>query len=543
MPPPAAELRNIGALPWAQRAAVTPGVHLDAKSSPLLIPLGTEAMFRPRGTPCSETRATAPVGRRSQRTTLSDPGGSVARTVARGGQIVATSRKKVSVTCAKCGYMRSVRAALVRGFDALVCERHHLASPPASLVVPAGQVVTVTSNVAGYFAGYTVNAPTPAQELSLWRATALAAAAAGRPAPPPPPVPDVPAWQPVVDALTAKLGPNGWELADADSERGRRGRVWTVRIYTDFGWAGFLAGSPRQIASDLAAIRDHYARQTAAAGLTCPHCDADLSPTAPATRCACGSIAWQPAAWNAHNLVTAIADVLAYIDDAPPYEVAAEQVLLTCLLESHIDWDASEPHRPALTFHDLADALRVLVPSARWATIGERLRAVLPVGVQWEGGRAAQLRQAATALGYQLVRVHPSDSLRIPCLAAADDTERGLPAWFDVTATTGGGWQLRIDADAGRLWQRCVDGHPDVDDIDLGEAVEQVLDDAMLSSDHATWAVATYWGEGALAIARPIDDPFDAAALSSALRDGVEAVAAIHSAVTTHVTALLRDAD
>ncbi|MEU4644631.1 hypothetical protein [Micromonospora sp. NPDC023814] len=312
-----------------------------------------------------------------------------------------------------------------------------------------------------------------------------------------------------------------------------------MKIYTDFGWAGFLAGSPRRIAADLAAIRDDYARQAAAAGLTCPRCDADLSPAAPATRCGCGSIAWHPVAWTAGDLVSAIADVLAYVDDAPSYEVAAEQVLLTCLLEPpHIEWDAGELPRVAGTFDDIAAALRVLVPSARWATIGGRLCGVLPVGVHWEGGPGAQLRQAATVLGY---RVHPISSLRIPCLAAGDDADHDLPTWFDVTAS-GEGWQLRIDAGAGRLWQRCVDEHPDVDDTDLDEVVGDVLGDAMLSGDHAVWSVATSWWEGVLAVARPIDDPFDAAALCAALREGVEAVGTLHATATTRVTASLRGA-
>ncbi|MEU8263301.1 hypothetical protein AB0C02_22065 [Micromonospora sp. NPDC048999] len=433
-----------------------------------------------------------------------------------------------------------MRPGLVRGFDALVCARHQLSGRPASLVVPDGHVVTVTHSVAGYFTGYTVSEPTPAQERSVWRAAALVAAAAGRPAPPPPSEPEVPAWQPVIDALTASLGPDGWDLAEAVSEGGRRARVWTVKIYTDFGWAGFLAGSPRQIAADLAAIRDDYARQTAAAGLTCPRCDADLSPIAPASRCDCGSIAWQPRSWTANDLVSAITDALAYIDDVPPYEVAAEQVLLTCLLEPHITWGPGEWRWETGTFHDLALALQVLVPRARWATIGERLCAVLPVGVRWEGGRAERLRQAASLLGYQLVRAHPIEDLRIPCLAAGDDTDRGLPAWFDVTAADGG-WQLRIDADGERLRQRCIDEHPDADDEALGEAIDQVMEDLILSDDPGTWALVTFWWEGALAVARPIDDPSDAAALSAALCEGVEAVGALHTDVTTRVTALLRD--
>ncbi|MFU8851194.1 hypothetical protein ACNAW0_09460 [Micromonospora sp. SL1-18] len=434
-----------------------------------------------------------------------------------------------------------MRAALVRGFDALVCARHRLPDPPASLVVPDGHLVAVTPNVAGYFTGYTVSEPTPAQARSVWRAKALVAAATGRPAPPPPPDDDMSAWQPVIDALTAKLGPDGWDLADAVSERGRRGRVWAVKIYTDFGWAGFLDGTPRQIAAELAAIRDDYAREIAAARLNCPRCDADLSPTAPTTRCDCGSVAWQPVAWNANDWVSAIADALAYIDDAPPYEVAAEHVLLTCLLEPHIQLYAGDPRLPAVTFEDIAAALQVLVPNARWATIGERLRAVLPLGALWEGGRAAQLRQAASALGYELVRSHPIHDLRTPCLLAGDDTDRGLPKWFDVTAADEG-WQLRIDADAGRLRQRCVDEHPDTDDEDLGEAIDQVLDDIMLSDDDVTWAVDGYWWEGSLTVARSIDDPGDVAVLTAALREGVEAVAALHATVSTRVTAFLRDA-
>ncbi len=463
------------------------------------------------------------------------------------------ARKKVNVTCAECGCTRSVRPALVRGFDALVCARHRRADPPATLVVPDGHVVAVTFDVAGYFDGYTVRESTPAEARSLWRAAALAAAATGRPAPPPPPAADMPAWQPVVDALTAKLGADGWELADAASERGRRGRVWTVKIYTDFGWAGFLAGSPRQIAADLAAIRDDYAGQTAAAGLTCPRCDADLSPTAPAARCSCGSIAWRPARWNANDLVSAIADVLAYLDDAPPYEVAAEQVLLTRLLQPGNTWDEWSPREPlrtapafeddALTFNDIAAALQTLVPEARWATIGERLCGVLPMGARWEGGRAARLRQAASDLGYRLVREHPVNSLPIPCLSAGEDTDLDLPKWFDVTAAPGG-WQLRIDADADRLWQRCVDEHPDVDDTELDDVVGEVVGYAMPCGDDEVWAVATPWweGEGALAVGRRIDDPFDAAALSTALREGVVAVAALHTTAATQVSAHFRGA-
>jgi hypothetical protein len=269
-----------------------------------------------------------------------------------------------------------------------------------------------------------------------------------------------------------------------------------------------------------------------------------LSPTAPAARCDCGSIAWRPAGWNANDLVSAIADVLAYVEDAPPYEVAAEQVLLTCLLQPCNTWDESSPPYTPLTFHDIAAALQVLAPKARWATIGERLCAVLPVGVSWDGGRAGRLRQAAGDLRYRLVREHPVNSLPIPCLLAGEDTDRDLPKWFDVSAARGG-WQLRIDADAGRLWQRCVDEHPDVDDTELDDVVGEVVDYAVPCGDDGVWAVATPWweGEGVLAVARRIDDPFDAAALSTALRDGVVAVAALHTTAATQVSAHLRGAE
>lgn len=101
----------------------------------------------------------------------------------------------------------------------------------------------------------------------------------------------------------------------------------------------------------------------------------------------------------------------------PPYEVAVEQVLLTCLLRPCIprdEWSVCEPRWPALTSEDAAAALRVLVPGTRWATIGERLHALLPVGV------ALPMRAPPASVG--------ADSWAVDCgLLGADGSLLGIP--------------------------------------------------------------------------------------------------------------------
>ncbi|GAA1656130.1 hypothetical protein [Actinoplanes couchii] len=296
------------------------------------------------------------------------------------------SNLRVPVTCCVCGQVRQVRPALVRGFDVLACSRH-----PASdveLPVPDGHHLVTAGGVAGHFTGYTVVATTPSQARAAHRAASTAAAAMGRPAPEPDFDPgDTSHIDPrLVRAFTDVLGPDGWEITDWR----REGRYFEVKVYTDFGWAGFLVGRPEQIADQVARLRAEA--QDVLATLRCPTCSD--RPQA----CGCGTVVWKPASWT--NEWNAITGALAYLEDAVDPEKTETLARLTAALDggdvSEGEWIVYD------SFAGVVQAFRELVPDARWTLLHDRPVAVIPVGAAFRPGPAGDLLAAAEQAGYRL---------------------------------------------------------------------------------------------------------------------------------------------
>jgi hypothetical protein len=231
------------------------------------------------------------------------------------------TKRTVIVTCALCGLTRHVRPRLVQGFQILACASHHATVEKLGLQVAAGQVISVTPGVAGFFDGFSIAEPTPAMQRSLHRATAIAATAVGQPAPESTFDPADTSWidQRLERALTERLGPDGWEIADWD----RTGRFYQVKMYTDWGWAGFVEGTLGQIASVLAEACEET-RTVADATFRCARCRRQLDPFTDPTPCPCGTVAWRPQRWT--TPFDTIRGVLAY--EAPDPGMALDAAML-----------------------------------------------------------------------------------------------------------------------------------------------------------------------------------------------------------------------
>jgi hypothetical protein len=271
-----------------------------------------------------------------------------------------------------------------------------------------------------------------------------------------PPRPDVPVDNDQVTleaGLLRRLGPDGWELADWGRDRDDRGRrVFLVKIYTDFGWAGFLAGSPRQIAEDLYTIRAAALEQIQQTDLTCASCGVDLGPMAEASACPCGTVAWQPLRWS--SAPSSVEDALAYIQDAPCAKDAVAQVMMTMLLQSGVQrsgeygYSAEDDWALELSFDEVAQAMQELVPAARWASVNHHLYWVIPLRAKWQTGPAKTLAHSADRLGDTLPSVtdhgRRGDTLNAHYLATAETPEE-LADRFVLTARDGPGtWQIRV---------------------------------------------------------------------------------------------------
>lgn len=343
-----------------------------------------------------------------------------------------------------CGEIRDVRPELVEGFDVLACARHP--SGDVVLEVPPGHHSTVTLNVAGYLNGYTVQKSTSADLRAAHRAASNLAAAQGRPAPEPPfdPADHRGIDRRLVEAFTKALGPTGWEIADWD----REGRAYVVKVYTDFGWAGFLEGRLDEITDELRALRSRAA--AVAETLRCPTCDARLDPFGEGSPCGCGTVVWRPAFWT--TAWDSMSSALAYLDGAPDPETAAALARITSAMAGPGQaWDLSEDD-----FNSAVEAFQQLAPAARWELINDRPVAVIPVGATFEPGPAGELLAAADALGYHLALTTDRRICFQRTGPAAD-----LPTWFLCTSTGDDGYQVTaaqpgwtvVDDDSSEHWR------------------------------------------------------------------------------------------
>ncbi|MEU4163429.1 hypothetical protein [Actinoplanes sp. NPDC026670] len=394
-----------------------------------------------------------------------------------------------------------MRPALVRGYDALACARHSTAE--VDLPIPDGHQLSVTHDVAGHFTGYTVAKSTWSQAQAVHRAASILAAAQGRPAP-------APTFGPIDDdidprlvaAFTAALGPDGWEIADWQ----REGRDYVVKVYTDFGWAGFLDGRPAEIAGELAALRAKA--QTSLDALRCPSCDALLDPFAELPQpCGCGSVAWRPLAWM--NAWDSMRGALPYLDGAVDPETLTDLARLTAALAGGCE-PAGEWIQYDDDFTGVVQAYQELVPDARWTLLHDRPVAVIPIAATLRPGLAAQLLTAADEIGYELtsrMTFEYGNSQTVLRFQATEPVD-GRETWF-ACARVGD----RIDLVVGQPdWSP-----PFEDDDDHWHAMEETEDWWLLRPEeqlrHGPWTVErcpsdfTY-GTSALAAIRfiPGDD-------------------------------------
>lgn len=414
--------------------------------------------------------------------------------------------ERVDATCARCGLTRQVRAKLVAGCDLLLCASHDSVTG-AGIAVPEGHRAVWLGHVAGYFAGYRIEKATPEDQLAVWRAQTIAAAAQGRPAPPRPQVEPEPVDARLVEAITGAVGDDGWEIADWV----REGREFEVKVYTDWGWAGFLAGTARQIASDLKALQDQAAVD--ADKWRCPHCDAALDPRTGPTQCGCGTVAWTPRAWR--SPFDAAFDALTYVDDVPDRAAAEELMLLAVLLDGSDDeWRCEDD------LHTVMRALSATVPTARWSSSFDHPVGIIPTGATFEAPVASAVLAAANTVGYQL-RAHRSREWGRTQIAAWFELEggaSGLPPQFSLVRCDDGSWQVLVTGEP--WWPPEDSGAPD-DALDCFEEPHFELDG---------WPVLRGgwmdWRDGLVTGRSVRFDPTDPEQLADTLRGAHAALAA-----------------
>ncbi|MFC4071942.1 hypothetical protein [Actinoplanes subglobosus] len=421
----------------------------------------------------------------------------------------------------------------MRHFEALACARHPLTA--IDLTVPDGHHLSITPGVAGNFIGYTVTTTTPVQGRAAHRAATILAVAQGRPAPEPACDPAGDDNDPrLVAAFTDALGPHGWEIADWC----REGRDYQVKVYTEFGWAGFLNGRPADIAAELAGHRAQ-ARMTLSA-LRCPSCEARLDPFAEEPRpCVCGSIAWRPLSWE--NPWESMRGALPYIDGAGDPETVPTLARLTAALAGGCE-PAGEWTQDDDDFAGVVEAFKQLVPDAQWTLLNDRPVAVIPMGAALRSGPAMQLLTAATEIGYRLTANSSVDygRRRTVLRFSASEPIDGHEAWF-ACGHTDDGLELVV-------------GQPDwfqpfEDNDDHWRAMEETDDWWILRPEqhrrHGAWTVDRHpteftYGASALAASRTLAfDALSADVLRATLAEAALVINESRTQLEHHYTQVL----
>jgi len=381
-----------------------------------------------------------------------------------------------------------VRPKLVAGYDALVCSSHRTSQSALSLEVPDGSGVVQEFSVAGFYDGFTIRPLSPQEAMSAWRAASLAAAAQGRPAPPPPQVVEdtSPAYQKLMATLTGRLGADGWEVADWDKD----GPMFTVKVYTDWGWAGFLEGTAAQIARELAAQREVTRAAEAAGNFNCPTCHTQLHPVLGPTQCGCGTVAWSPASWS--DNMSKIVGLMPYLEDAPDGDTLTDLVWVDALCCT------SEGSEYGVNEDDLLETYARLVPGARWSAVHGHLIAIVPTGTRFVPGAAGTLLDFAASCGYELA-VDRSWSYGAEVTNGwfqrkANGAVDGLPERFTIGLHDDGTASV-VAGVADYWWPANPAGDFDYDET-LSDLVEEVKDQLMLGQQESAWLfdMSRDWG-------------------------------------------------
>ena len=332
---------------------------------------------------------------------------------------------RVDATCVSCGTVRQVRPKLIAGYDVLLCASHRREGLP-----DPGREVRVTHGVAGWFDGFTY--VEPAGQSGSGAVVDLAARREQQA--------ENERWRRrsrlLADEITAAVGPDGWDLADhADEGRG----VFTVKVYTGWGWAGFLTGTAGEIADMLAETK--FESDEAVSGLTCRACGHQFGLyDATGTACGCGgTLLFRPSSSTGElGGAETAAQLLA---DAPPVGTVTEQLLLAAFTRPHPGWCTWEVPAGAETG---ADALAVVVLDGTWDTVHGHLVGTVPTGARWTPGEAGELADAAGQLGYRL-RVESEWNFGRQELAGwfeRDLDSDGLPVRFTAVRDEHGGWMV-----------------------------------------------------------------------------------------------------
>jgi hypothetical protein len=206
----------------------------------------------------------------------------------------------------------------------------------------------------------------------------------------------------------------------------RTGRSYAVKVYTEWGWAGFREGTPGQIANDLAGTRAEAA--AVADTLRYSGCDLRLDPFTGPTQCPCGTVVWHPRAWT--TSFETIRDVLAYLSDAPDPETVLDAAMVNAFwYGTHEQWETFDD------FGAVAQALSSIVPTGTWVVLHGRLIGVIPTCASFVPGAAGEVLAGVAALGYTLeVRAERhSDESKLAGWFVLDELSEELPAWFTIS--------------------------------------------------------------------------------------------------------------
>lgn len=365
-----------------------------------------------------------------------------------------------------------MRAKLVTGHEHLACNTHRYPEAAAKLTAPEGSALATSgSTIAGFFISYEVKELDSRMVAAAARATDIARASMGLP---PLPVPEVQgAPKVLIAALDRELGVDTYELADWEKEGGGE---WTVKIYTEWGWAGFVTGTPNQIATMLAEERDGFEAEEAAAGLACPTCGHEFGAFPGQEPCECGTVLFTPNMWS--TKIGVYEDALSYLNDVPDdfdLYVYATCLALDTSWKDEYDWEVDD------SFETLARAMNTLAPASKWAVVGGHLYAMIPLNARVVLDDKTGAIDAFTNLGYEMsiYTEHEYDRTLV-CGKLHLEGGDNLPKECVYSYAGEGRWHIQVYKDA---WM------PEVDEEDFDFEDYYVIQIEVAGKSSTEWHV------------------------------------------------------